>query len=73
MIYNDVRMCSESFRKKSCILLEKARFRVKILPCSTFIFIFRYQYFVNIIVPEWLILKKKLSDSKPKLEAHLFS
>ena len=29
MIYNDVRMWSESSRKTSCVLHEKARFRVK--------------------------------------------
>ena len=73
MIYNDFRMRSGSFRKKSCIFLEKARFQVKILPCSTFIFIFRYQYFMNITVPEWLLLKKKLSDTKTKFEAHSFA
>ena len=46
---------------------------MKLLQCSTFIFIFRYQYFVTTIVPEWLLLKKKNSDSKRNLEANLFS
>ena len=34
---------------------------------------FQISIIVTFIVPEWLILKKKLRDSKTKLEAHLFS
>ena len=73
MIYKDVRMCSvSSWKRVLHFAWETSISRNKFAMLNIHIYS-QISIIVTMLVPEWLLLKKKYSDSKTKLKALFFS